>query len=224
MIVATAMAAVIGLLVIKPWAAPDSEEPISPSADSPVAAESPSVRTLPSTVPIGAQPPISLGELRSRAEASSAPPSDRGAVFGTTFDLVYIPYVAAAPHSTELGSDCTGGAMLGEGNEAIAVRFEERNVRFFRVDRLFDSRPAVRMPVITTETATDGAVLTTELETAWPVGHYSMTIWARRSERVLPFCIGRKIRLVDYSLVSFVPQAVDDPGARAALVAEIAGR
>lgn len=222
-VVVAAMAVVIGVLVLRPWAAPGEVAEIAvPSADTTEAGAFPSMLALLSPVPIASEQQISLDELRSRAGIPAQPLADRGAVFGTTFDLIRIPSVAETPASTELGSDCVGGAMLGEGSDAIAVQFDHGNVTSFRVERLFDSRPAVQMPVITTEKAADGIVLTTGLETPWPVGHYALAVTIREGERVLPFCVGRQIRQVDYSLIAFVPPTADGRTARAALLAQIA--
>jgi hypothetical protein len=236
LVAAAIMVGVIGVLMIKPWATGDPG--FGPNASPSGSMNAGTGRAAPSAPAQVAQAhaprqTVSLSQLRDWVAAAGLASSDnwpaltRAAVFGTTFDLAGAPYRETVPSTEQLGANCVGGALLGEGYDTVAVLFDDMGrdagVTSIRVDRLFDSGPALSMPVIPIENAVDGVVLTTALGLPWPPGHYAMDVATTSgSSLVLPFCIGRMTRLVDYSLIAYVPTSADGAAARLALLAQIA--
>jgi hypothetical protein len=89
--------------------------------------------------------------------------------------------------------------------------------------RLFETQHAVPVPVrFELDEENDVAVVRAD-DAEWPVGHYALTIDMVGQSGTVAFCVGHMTRLVDYSLVTFVPETVDSAAARRELLRELYG-
>lgn len=200
-VVAALITAVLLVALIKPWPSGPVETESMPSAPVPSPqAPAPAI--------------VTLDELRTKLQAlPGRRVSGTRAMFGTIWDTVVVSSMERRPDPAELGLGCTGGALLGEGNEQIAVAFGQA-IAGFTVERLFDPLPPVAVPVVATDRAPDGLILATAAGVHWPAGHYALTLEVGQQSHVLPFCIGRMLRDVDYSMIVWVPDSLDSAAAR----------
>jgi hypothetical protein len=141
---------------------------------------------------------------------------------------VSVSYLDAAPLTTDLGSDCAGGALLGEGTDAIGVTlprpFRPAQVMHVELIRLFDRQHAVPVPVASEVDASTGVAVVRADGVKWSVGHYALTMNTVGRSDTVALCVGHMTRLVDYSLVTFVPEIVDGATARKELLRELTAR
>jgi hypothetical protein len=223
--VALAMVALIALGLIKPWqasTAPTATRQQAPAlaAQSPTAAPTATPQT--TAAPALDSETAVLLDLRDRLV--TLPPADEGTTWLSSSiprDILRAPLLTARPEPAEIGPYCAGGALVGEGSEAIGVTLRGREPITFAMDRLFEGQPPVAVPITATvERNGRIAIIAAEGE-SWPPGYYALTLESETETRVLPLCVGRLLRAVDYSLIVFVPNHVDDPAAREAFVAEI---
>jgi hypothetical protein len=221
-----AIIALIGTALLKPWLPANPQASASPFV---VVAE----KTSAALAPAAAAPtpsrsaeirhskvePLSLAAVRDRASSIQDGHTVSSAVIATSRDTVSIDFVDSAPSTTRLGTNCDGGALLSEGSEQIGIVSEDVPLSRLSIARLFRIGRAVRVPTVITEQTADGAIMSPAQGGFWPIGYYSLTVRMQGGVQVVPFCVGKLIRLVDYSLIAFMPAGVDGSAARRALQA-----
>jgi hypothetical protein len=220
-----AIVALIGTALVKPWVLANPRPLASPFVVAPAQT---SVALAPAPAPTAHSPhrgeirhttvePLSLADVRDRASSLGSGHTVSTAVVATSRDTVSIEFVDSAPRTTRLGTNCDGGALLSEGSEQIGVVTEDVQLIRLSIERLFRRGRAVRVPAVVTEQAADGAIMSPAQGGFWPIGYYSLTVRMHGGVQVVPFCVGKLIRLVDYSLIAFMPAGVDGADARRAL-------
>lgn len=234
-IVGFLIVALLAVSVIKPWELPAEEE-----GDAAAAAASPSPQLAPSArrqSPTAAAPTtrdpqpspdadsLSLESVVAALEAKRRFADSAWVVSVMRPVPMIVPFRASAPESAELGANCTGGVLLGEGTSAIGVTLPEatRPSRVTRilVRRLFDGLPPVEVPVTAAPDDVHGVALIAAAEPGWAPGHYALTLDVMGGSGTMTFCVGRMFRAVDYSLIIYVPDNAGTAVARAELVSEL---
>ncbi len=214
-IVLVAIFVVIGVAVAQPWGANPERVEIAgdASADELASTPPPGESGVPETL-VSMLAPLPRADDRAWLAAAGAPLP------------VSAPFVRAVPETVDLGEQCDGGALMPEGIGSVAVTLPEptRPSRVSRamIRRLFDGLPPVSMPVTLTSDYADGVGLVSSDAGPWPPGHYAVTVDVFGRTGTVVMCIGRMIRLVDYSLITFVPNPADGAEAREALIRVLA--
>jgi hypothetical protein len=224
-LVALGIVALLAIALLKPWSPPPipPSSPLVAAADHATSSPAPESTLLEGTsVPSTPSPQaqqLTLAELRQRG--AKLPKNVFSAVMATARDAASVRFVASAPATRRLGVDCAGGALLSEGSSNVGLVTNDVPLTDFSVERLFRRGPSVPIPTIVLEKAADGFIVAPAYGATWPVGDYSVTIRAHGALQIAPFCVGRLIRLVDYSLIAFMPAGVDSAAARSALLADL---
>jgi hypothetical protein len=226
-VVVMAIVALIGTALVKPWV-PANPRPlaspfvVAPERTSVALARAPAAPTQSARggeIRHTTVEPLSLADVRDRASSLGSGHTVSTAVVATSRDTVSIEFVDSAPRTTRLGTNCDGGALLSDGSEQIGVVTEDVPLSRLSIERLFRRGQAVRVPAVVTEQAPDGAIMSPAQGGFWPIGYYSLTVRMHGAAHVVPFCVGKLIRLVDYSLIAFMPAGADGSEARRALQA-----
>jgi hypothetical protein len=114
--------------------------------------------------------------------------------------------------------------MLSEDRLQVGLLTLDVPVTSYAIDRLFRRGGPVPVPVIATDEASDGFLLALSDGQPFPIGIYALRITVRGERHVLPFCVGKLIRLVDYSLLAFLPAGVDSRAARMQFIGDPGGQ
>jgi hypothetical protein len=136
---------------------------------------------------------------------------------GTHRAPVEVPLRATLPTTTELGIECTGGALLWDGYASFGLTLPSPDAESFGVERLFAQGAAVPISAVVSVNSQGSVALVSMRSTSWPEGHYALTITAGQGAQVVPFCVSSPVRDVDYPVVAFVPSAADTAAARNAM-------
>jgi hypothetical protein len=229
-VVLISIVVVIGLALIKPWGSDPQPVAVSGVDDaSGRPGSGPASPTTPSTPrPTPTAEALSLAAVSAAFGSVRHDPSTALVMSVWRPDPIHVSFLDAAPPTTELGSECTGGALLGEGTDAIGLSLPEpkrpSHVTHVLLRRLFDGQRAVRVPVVSEQDDMSGVAVVRTDGFEWAPGHYALTVDIEGRSGTVAFCVGRMTRLVDYSLVTFVPDIVDGPAARATLLRQLAGK
>jgi hypothetical protein len=227
LVVAIVVVSLLAVGVWKPWAA-TTDSAVVPAADADGHISAPELTGSPAPEPAVATPWPETLSLEGVAATLADIPRDGDTAWVLSAmrpEPVSAPYLYAAPATTDLGSNCAEGVLLGEGTAAIGLTLPQpsRPSRVTRVllRRLFDGQPPVSVPVTSAHDDASGVVLVAAAGEEWPPGHYALTLDVMGRAGMVAFCVGRMFRLVDYSLITFVPSNADSPAARKALIADI---
>jgi hypothetical protein len=232
--------AVVALGLAKPWEHPagpsvavaqapptvGTSASATPSADVAEAADSTATPEPRPTAPPAARPSPTHGgfylELAASELSGLAGTSQTGWLVDMSHpDPVPVRFAFDLPRTAAMGSNCSGGLMLHEGTNALALALPSVNgapSAHLSLWRLFDKGAPVRVPLSVEMAGQTGIVLVKGSERGWDFGDYALTIEQEGQEMSFVFCIGRSFRMVDYSLLTLVPAGVDSRAARNRLI------
>lgn len=222
-VVAVTIIAFVATAVLKPWGnAPEQvqSEPTDPAASIAVATQPTRDDSTPPPPAFALSDAVAaLASLVRDGEAAWVVP-------GPSDDPVRVPFVATSPSTSELGLNCDGAVLVGEGATAIGVTLPELTrpsaISRIALNRQFDALPPVSLPLVAEVDDDDDVILVSSRDGPWAPGYYSLMLDVRGRSGIVPFCIGAMLRDVDYSLIVFVPSTADGAAARRGLLADLA--